>query len=159
MKSKKKQNTNKVHDALVERDRGSPHRMTAGSLHWLQNKDRVVLNHYGFHLHDHVLMENVFLDDRNEITTKRLHFLCLSLNTRMQNRFSKKQYQNEKEGRAQFEVVGELDEISREAGKFIKWSDILDTALDSTELCEAANLSDKFVICHWNVLHNKFRRR
>ncbi len=40
-----KQNINKIHDALVERDHGSPCRMTAGSLHWLQNKDRVVLNH------------------------------------------------------------------------------------------------------------------
>ncbi len=88
MKSKKKQNTNKIHYALVERDHGSPHRMTAGSLHWLQNKNGVVLNHYGIHLHDHVSMKNIFLYDRNEILTKKLHFLCLILNAKMQNRFS-----------------------------------------------------------------------
>ncbi len=81
---KKKQNTNKIHDALVERDHGSPCRMTAELFHWLQNKDRVVLNHYSIHLCDHVLMESVFLDDRNEITTKKASF---SVNARMKNRF------------------------------------------------------------------------
>ncbi len=84
---KRKKNTKKVHDDLVERDHGSPCRMTVGLLYWLQNKNRVVLNHYGNQLHDHVLMKNVFLDDKNEITTKNLQYLCLSLNARMQNRF------------------------------------------------------------------------
>ncbi len=74
MKSKKKPNTNKIHDALVERDHGPPHGITTGSLHWLEIKDRVVLNHFGIHFHDHVLMENVFLDDRNEITKKSFIF-------------------------------------------------------------------------------------
>ncbi len=42
----------------------------------------------------------------------------------------KRQYQNEKDQGAQFEVVGELDKITREAGKFIKWSDLLDIVWD-----------------------------
>ncbi len=67
-----------------------------------------------------------------------------------------------KEGKTHFELVGGLDKITGEAGRFIKWSDIPDTAWDSPELCQAANVSDKFVIGHWNdisVLHNTFRRR
>ncbi len=58
MEENKKEKTNKSHDALVERDHDSCCRMTAGLSHCLQNKDRVVLNLDGIHLHDHVMMEN-----------------------------------------------------------------------------------------------------
>ncbi len=69
--------------------------------------------------------------------------------------------QNEKEGRVQVEMVGQLVRITGEARKFIKWSDILDSAWDSPELCKAALVLNKFVIGHWDdlsILHNKFRR-
>ncbi len=52
-------------------------------------------------------------------------------------------------------MVGELNEITDEEGKFIKWPDILDSAW-------AALVSNVFVIGHWDdssILHNKFRCR
>ncbi len=61
----------------------------------------------------------------------------------------------------QFKSVDELDRITGNDGKFINWSDILDSAWDSPEFCEAAFVSDRFVIGHWDnssVSQNKFRR-
>ncbi len=139
----KNKKTNKKHDALVERDHDSHCVMTAGLLHWLQNKDKVVLDLDGIHLHDHVLIEYEFLDDKNEITMKKgsislPEFECKNAKQILY----KKQYQNEKEGTSNFKASGQLVEITIEAGKFIKWSDILDFAWDSPELCDAALVSN-----------------
>ncbi len=71
-------------------------------------------------------------------------------------------YQNEEERTGQFRPVVYLDKITGNDGKFINWSDILDSACDSPELCEAGVVSDRFVIGHWDdlsVLHDTFRRR
>ncbi len=57
--------------------------------------------------------------------------------------------QNEKEGRVQVEMVGQLVRITGEARKFIKWSDILDSAWDSPELCEATLLIEQ--VCDWSL--------
>ncbi len=73
----------------------------------------------------------------------------------------KKQYQNEEEGRAQFRPVAYFDGITGNDGKFINWSDILDSTWDSPELCEAGVVSDRSMIGHLDnlsVLYDTFRR-
>ncbi len=89
-------------------------------------------------------------DDKNENTTKNdsmslSEFECKNAKQILY----KKQCQNEKEGKTQFEVVGELDGITGEAGKFIKLSDILYSAWDSPELCEATLLIEQ--VCDWSL--------
>ncbi len=148
---------------MLERDHDSQCRMTDGGNHWLQGKDRIVLELTGIHLRDQLLPDGLFLDDNNCITTKRATISLPDFERENSKQILfKKQYQNEQERIAQFELVTQLDRITGKDGKFINWSDILDSAWDAPELCEAGVISDRFVIGHWDdlsVLHDPFRRR
>ncbi len=136
--------------------------MTEGETHWLQDKNRIVLEMNGIHGRDHFMMDNFFLNDNDFITTKQDTMSLLAFeHENAKQILYKKHYQNEEEGRAQFRPVAYLEGITRQDGKFINWSDILDSAWDSPELCEAGVVSDSFVIGHWDnlsMLKNKFSR-
>ncbi len=55
-------------------------------------------------------------------------------------------------------MVDELNGKTAKAGRLIKWSDIIDSAWDSPELHQAALISEKLVIGHWDDLF-EFRSR
>ncbi len=59
-----------------------------------------------------------------------------------------KQYQNKKDGKAQYEMVEDLDGITGDEGKFIERSDVIDSTWDSPESFQAAIVSDNFMISH-----------
>ncbi len=147
---------------MLERGHNSLCKMTECATHWLQDKNRIVLEVNGIHLHDHVLTKNLFLDDNDIITTKQASMSLPEFECKNAKQIQyKKQCQNEEEGKTQFKSVAVLDGITGEDGKFINWSDILDTAWDSPELCEAALVSNRCMIGHWvnlSMLQNKFRR-
>ncbi len=87
----------------------------------------------------------IFLDNNDFTTTKRatLSLLAFERENGKQIRY-KKQYQNEEEGRAQCRPVAYLDGVSGKDGQCINWSDILHSAWDSPELCEAGVVTDIF---------------
>ena len=158
---KKRKNNN--HDELLEREHDSQRRMTDGRNHWLQDKNRIVLELSGIHSRDYVLTDKLFLDDNNFITTKRAAISLPDFEREISKHILfKKQYQSKDEQTAQFRPVAYLNGLAGKDGIFINWSDILDSAWDAPELCEAGVISDRFVIGHWNdlsVLHDTFRRR
>ena len=61
-----------------------------------------------------------------------------------------------------FKKVQYLTRCLGDAGVMIEWSDVLNSAWDSPELCQSALESDKFVFGHWqdlSALENKLRIR
>ncbi len=94
--------------------------MTECATHWLQDKNRIVLEVNGIHLHDHVLTKILFLDDNDIITTKQASMSLPEFECKNAKQILyKKQYQNEEEGKAQFKSVTILDGITGEDRKFI----------------------------------------
>ncbi len=120
-----------------------------GSLYWLHNKDTVVLLVDRMNLCDYAFVDNVFLDNRNKISTRKVSLPEFEQEKTKQI-LNKKTTSEWMDGEVQFEAVEELDGITGEAGQFMKGSDIIDSAWDSTELCQAVLVSDKFKIGHWN---------
>ncbi len=95
-------------------------------------KNRIVLEMNGIHWRDHFMMDKFYLNDNDFITIKRVIMSLLAFeHENAKQILYKKQYQNEEEGRAQFRPVAYLDGITGQDGKFINWSDILDSAWDS----------------------------
>ncbi len=95
MKKEKKRKKNS-HGALMESQHDSQRRMPDQEMHWLQDKNRSVLEMSGIHFCDYVLTDKLFLDDNDFITTKRAtislpDFEC----TNAKQILFKKQYQNE----------------------------------------------------------------
>ena len=130
--NKIKNRKNNSHDELLERDHDSLRRMTDGGNHWLQDKNRIVLELTGIHLCDQFLPDGLFLNDNNFITTKRATISLPDFERKNSKQILfKKQYQNEQERLAQFKSVDKLDGITGNDGKFINWSDILDYAWDA----------------------------
>ncbi len=161
--AKKSQPRGQRSNQLIERNHDANRRVTEGSTHWLQNKDRVVLDVDGKSSRDYDLPDGVFLDDNGEITAKKMS-QSLPEFTRAQEEGIqyKRVYQTHEEGKLQFDKVRDLTRCLGDAGVFIKWSDVLDRDWDSPELCEAALKSNKFVFGHWqdlSALENKLRIR
>ncbi len=113
---------NSSHDALLEREHDSWHRMTEGGTHWLHDKNTIVLEMGGMYLCDYFLMENFFLDDNDFITIKWATMALPDFECENANQILyKKVYQKDKEQTAQFKPVAYLDEITGQNGKFINW--------------------------------------
>ncbi len=74
----------------MEREHDSQHRMKEEGIHWLQDKNRIVNEMNGIHLRDYFMMNKVFLDGDDFITTNKLPCHFRLLNARMQNRFCTK---------------------------------------------------------------------
>ncbi len=84
--------------------------MTEGGIHWLQDKNKIVHEMNGIHLHDYLMMDKFFQDDNDFITTKRASMSLLAFERKNAKQILyKKVYQNEEEGRAQFRPVAYLD--------------------------------------------------
>ncbi len=119
---------------MLEREHDSQCRMIEGGTHWLQDKNRIVLEMNGIHLNDYFLMDKVLLNNNNFITTKQASMSLLAFEHKNAKQILyKKQYQNEEVQMVQFRPVDYLDGITGQDGKFIKWSDIVDSAWDSPE--------------------------
>ncbi len=64
-----------------------------GSLYWLHNKDTVVLIVDRMNLCDYAFVDNIFLDNRNKISTRKMSLPEFEQERRKQILY-KKQYQN-----------------------------------------------------------------
>ncbi len=76
-------------------------RMKEGGMHWLQDKNRIILEMNGIHWRDHFMMEKFHLNDNNFITTKQVAMSLPAFEHKNAKQIlCKKQYQNEEEGKA-----------------------------------------------------------
>ncbi len=70
VKTKKQKKTKEINAALSERRNGLSNRSSMGTSHWLQNKDKVVLDDEGMILCDFVPVSNIFLHGDGEVSTQ-----------------------------------------------------------------------------------------
>ncbi len=95
-------------------------------------------------------MGDMFLDNSGEISTKTI---TVSLPKFIEDSKKGIQYRRESQGQSenmtQFDKVGELDQSNGNNPSFFTWSELVDSAQDSPEVCQAVIVSDKFMFEHW----------
>ncbi len=121
-----------------------------GTSHWLQNKDKVVLDDEGMILCDFVPVNNIILHGDGEVSTQKnlVPFPQVKQESARGILLNRREYKRVQQGSEQFKAVYAFDK-EKDNGQFIKWSDVLDPNWNSPELCEAVLFSDKFVFCYW----------
>ncbi len=105
-----------------------------GTSHWFQNKDKVVFDDEGMILCDFVYM-NILMAMGKYPLKNYVPLHWVKQESARGVLIYRRVHQSEEQGKKEIFSVGDFDEAGND-GKFIKLSDILDSAWDSPELCK-----------------------